>query len=42
VTLPLEERDIGGLGIFIVKKTMDSVCYRRNGDKNELAITKTL
>ncbi len=42
VTLPLEEREIGGLGIFIVKKTMDSVCYRRNGDKNELAITKTL
>ena len=42
VTLPAEEREIGGLGIFIVKKTMDSVCYRRNGDKNELAITKTL
>lgn len=42
ITLPAEEREIGGLGIFIVKKTMDSVCYRRNGDKNELAITKTL
>ena len=42
ITLPAEERDIGGLGIFIVKKTMDSVSYRRNGDKNELAITKTL
>ena len=42
VTLPIEEREIGGLGIFIVKKTMDSVCYRRNGDKNELAITKNL
>ncbi len=42
ITLPAEEREIGGLGIFIVKKTMDSVCYRRNGDCNELAITKTL
>ena len=42
VTLPAEEREIGGLGIFIVKKTMDSVCYRRNGENNELAITKTL
>ena len=42
ISLPAEEREIGGLGIFIVKKTMDSVCYRRNGDKNELAITKTL
>jgi anti-sigma regulatory factor (Ser/Thr protein kinase) len=41
-SIPFEEREIGGLGIFIVKKTMDSVCYRRNGDKNELAITKTL
>ena len=27
ITLPAEERDIGGLGIFIVKKTMDSVSY---------------
>ena len=40
--LSAEDREIGGLGIFIVKKTMDSVCYRRNGDHNELAITKTL
>lgn len=42
VTLPAEEREIGGLGIFIVKKTMDTISYRRNGDNNELAITKTL
>ncbi|MBR5412291.1 MAG: ATP-binding protein [Fibrobacter sp.] len=42
VTLSAEERKIGGLGIFIVKKTMDSVTYCRNGDKNELTITKTL
>ena len=42
VSLSAEEREIGGLGIFIVKKTMDSVSYRRNGDKNELVITKTL
>lgn len=42
VTLSAEEREIGGLGIFIVKKTMDSVSYRRNGENNELAITKTL
>ena len=42
VTLSAEERKIGGLGIFIVKKTMDSVTYCRNGDKNELTITKAL
>lgn len=27
VTLSAEERDIGGLGIYIVKKTMDAVSY---------------
>jgi len=42
ISLSAEEREVGGLGIFIVKKTMDSVCYRRNGDNNELAIIKTL
>ena len=42
VTLSAEEREIGGLGIFIVKKTMDSVSYRRNGENNELEITKNL
>ena len=42
VTLPAEERGIGGLGIFIVKKTMDLVVYRRNGGKNELIVTKVL
>ena len=42
ITLSAEEREVGGLGIYIVKNTMDSVSYRRNGDNNELAITKTL
>jgi len=42
ISLSAEDREIGGLGIYIVKKTMDSVCYRRNGDKNELAIAKML
>ena len=27
VTLPAEQRKIGGLGIFLVKKTMDEVTY---------------
>ena len=42
ITLSAEEREVGGLGIFIVKKTMDSICYRRNGENNELSITKAL
>ena len=35
-------RDIGGLGILLVKKTMDDVCYERRGDKNVLRIRKNM
>jgi anti-sigma regulatory factor (Ser/Thr protein kinase) len=33
-------RDIGGLGIFMVKNIMDDIEYSRDGDKNILIITK--
>ena len=36
----LEERDIGGLGLFIVKKQMDDVTYRYEDGHNILTITK--
>jgi anti-sigma regulatory factor (Ser/Thr protein kinase) len=39
-TLPLEERPIGGLGILFVKKLMDSVKYRREGNLNIVTLTK--
>lgn len=42
VTLPLEERQIGGLGIFLVKKLMDRVEYRRSDEKNILTIYKRI
>lgn len=42
ITLSAEEREIGGLGIFMVKNIMDSVEYRREGDKNILTIKKSL
>ena len=42
ITLSAEERKIGGLGIFIVKKTMDNVSYERKGDTNILVIEKNL
>lgn len=42
VTLPLDERTIGGLGVFIVKKIMDSMSYRRIGNKNVLRLTKRI
>lgn len=40
ITLSVEEREIGNLGIFMVKKMMTSVEYERVADENHLRITK--
>ena len=37
-----EERDIGGLGIYLVKKTMDDVHYEYSGGRNILTIRKQI
>jgi anti-sigma regulatory factor (Ser/Thr protein kinase) len=37
---PLEKRPIGGLGVFLVRKMMDSVRYQRRGARNQLQMTK--
>ena len=42
VTLSARERKIGGLGIYMVKKSMDDVCYEYRDGKNILTIRKTL
>jgi sigma-B regulation protein RsbU (phosphoserine phosphatase) len=42
ITLSVEERQIGGLGIFIVKKTMDSVVYTHEDGKNILTMIKNI
>ena len=42
VTLPAEDRQIGGLGIYMVKKSMDDVTYERKDGKNILTISKNL
>jgi anti-sigma regulatory factor (Ser/Thr protein kinase) len=42
VTLTAEERQIGGLGIFMVKKSMDEVKYRHEDGKNILTLVKCL
>ena len=42
VTLSAEDRDIGGLGLFIVKKTMDEVTYKRLNNKNVLILKKKI
>ncbi|MBP7175551.1 MAG: SpoIIE family protein phosphatase [Thermoclostridium sp.] len=39
-SLSAEERDVGGLGIFMVKKTMDSVTYEYRDGLNILTLTK--
>jgi serine/threonine-protein kinase RsbW len=42
ITTSVEERDIGGLGIFMVKKIMDSVEYDNKDNKNILRISKVV
>ena len=41
-TLSVEEREIGGLGIFMVKKSMDDMTYEYRDGKNILTIKKNL
>ena len=40
VTLSAEERNIGGLGIFLTKKLMDDISYRHENGANILCIRK--
>ena len=42
VTLQAEEREVGGLGIFLVKKTMDDMTYQYQGGRNELCLKKKI
>ena len=42
ITLSAEEREIGGLGIFIAKKTMDSISYTYENDQNVLTMIKKI
>jgi len=42
VTLSAEERGIGGLGIYMVKKSMDEMVYAYQDGKNILSIKKRI
>ena len=42
VTLPVVERSIGGLGIYMAKKSMDSVFYEYKDGQNVLRMEKHL
>ncbi|MBQ4495183.1 MAG: ATP-binding protein [Selenomonadaceae bacterium] len=39
-TLSIEERDVGGLGIFLVKKNVDEIAYEYTDGKNILRMKK--
>jgi len=41
-TLSADEREIGGLGIFMVKKSMDDISYEYKDGQNILRIIKKL
>ena len=42
ITLSAEEREIGGLGIYMVKKSMDEIAYEYKDGQNILTIKKQI
>jgi serine/threonine-protein kinase RsbW len=40
IAQPVESRPVGGLGVFLVRKLMDRVDYRRVSGKNQVTLTK--
>jgi anti-sigma regulatory factor (Ser/Thr protein kinase) len=43
ITAPLEERDLGGLGLFLIRRLMDDVQYTFDPQKgNEVLMVKHL
>ena len=40
ISLPVDERRIGGLGIHLVKQLMDSISYERKDGRNVLTLIK--
>ena len=42
VAASLEERKVGGLGVFLVRQMMEAVSYQRVAARNQLRMTKRL
>ena len=42
VTVSVRDRPVGGLGVFLVRKIMDTVSYSRVGARNQLRMSKRL
>ncbi|MGE5394150.1 MAG: ATP-binding protein [Candidatus Saccharibacteria bacterium] len=42
ITLPAEERPVGGLGIFLISQIMDTMHYTRHKNQNILELNKSI
>ena len=42
VETALEERALGGLGLFLVQQMMDDVAYQRRDERNVITLTKSM
>lgn len=40
INADIEDREVGGLGIFLIKKNVDEISYERRDDQNILTIKK--
>jgi serine/threonine-protein kinase RsbW len=41
-SVPIQERPIGGLGIYLLRELADHIMYERCDDKNRLTLTKRM
>jgi len=42
VNVPIEERELGGFGLFFIQQAMDAMDYRATEDGNTMTLTKNL
>jgi anti-sigma regulatory factor (Ser/Thr protein kinase) len=42
VSVPIEEKNPGGLGLLLLRSVMDRVEYRRQGGRNRLRLVRSL
>ncbi len=42
IDAPIEERELGGLGVFLVRELMDEVSYAYTGTHNQLTMRKVV